>query len=330
MPSGHVYVRHLSPPEGDSRVVRLPDAVVPGAPPGQWWPPPMLDPEWVVEHAAEFDVLHVHFGFDDRTPSHLRALVDSLRAAGRPLVLTVHDLRNPHHLDPAQHAAALDVLVPAASRVITLTTGAAAEIARRWGRTAAVVPHPNVVDPTRAALPRPGHEGFVVGVHVKSKRANSDPEAVARALAEVVASLPGVRLRVDAHDDDGGRAVAARLDDLDVRVHRPFSDDELWDYLSGLDVSVLPYRFGTHSGWLEACSDLGTTVVAPDCGYYAEQSPCLLYRHDESELDTASLTAAVRTAYEQRPFWQADPSYRAVQRREIADAHAHIYALAVA
>ena len=34
-------------------------------------------------------------------------------------------------------------------------------------------------------------------------------------------------------------------------------DDELWDYLQSLDVSVLPYRFGTHSGWLEACHDLG-------------------------------------------------------------------------
>ena len=43
---------------------------------------------------------------------------------------------------------------------------------------------------------------------------------------------------------------------------------------AALDVSVLPYRFGTHSGWLEACFDLGTAVVAPSCGFYAEQRPC--------------------------------------------------------
>ena len=54
-------------------------------------------------------------------------------------------------------------------------------------------------------------------------------------------------------------------------------------------MSVLPYRFGTHSGWLEACRDLGTTVVAPDCGYYADQGPVLTYRMDEHRYDADSL-----------------------------------------
>jgi hypothetical protein len=51
-------------------------------------------------------------------------------------------------------------------------------------------------------------------------------------------------------------AFAARLTSLgergavELRVHDYFSDDELWGYLQGLDVSVLPYQFGTHSGWL--------------------------------------------------------------------------------
>ena len=86
--------------------------------------------------------------------------------------------------------------------------------------------------------------------------------------------MPGASLRVDAHTDvmrQGGRREArpvaaglARMDGrglIDLRVHDYFTDDELWDYLSSLDVSVLPYRFGTHSGWLEACYDLGTTVA---------------------------------------------------------------------
>ena len=87
------------------------------------------------------------------------------------------------------------------------------------------------------------------------------------------------------------RALAAAHDEVELREHDYFSDDELWDYLHGLDVSVLPYRFGTHSGWLEACFDLGTAVVAPSCGFYAEQQPCLTYRHDEDGLDAASLVA---------------------------------------
>lgn len=324
VPSGHVYVRHLSEP-GTSAVVRLPDPPIPGAPEGQWWPPPMLEASWVRAHADTFDVFHLHFGFDDRTPAQLRELVDALRDRDRPLVLTVHDLRNPHHRDPTQHAAALDVLVPAAAEVITLTRGAAAVIRQRWGRDAQVVAHPHVVPTSVLAAARPAHDGFVVGVHAKSVRANADPVPVARALAAAVAELPGAVLRVNAHDDARGRAVAAALPDLDVRVHPPFSDDELWTYLSGLDVSVLPYRTGTHSGWLEACHDLGTTVVAPTCGFYAEQAPCLTYGHDESGLDAASLAAAVETAYLDRPQWRAGQADRAEQRRAIAAAHEEIY-----
>lgn len=318
-------MRHLADPGARDGVVRLPDPPVPGAPPGRWWPPPMLDPSWVRDHAADFDVLHVHFGYDDRTPADLTALAAAVRAAGRALVVTVHDLRNPHHADPAAHDAALGVLVPAADALLTLTPGAAAEIARRFGRAATVVPHPHVVPADRLAAPRPSHDGFVVGMHAKSVRANADPVPVARALAAAVAGLPGARLRVDAHDDDRGRAVAAALPGLDVRVHPPFTDDELWDHLRGLDLSVLPYRFGTHSGWLEACHDLGTAVLAPDCGYYAEQAPCLLYGHDEDRLDVASLQAAVRRAHAGRPAWRADPDGRRAQRERIAAVHAAVY-----
>jgi len=73
-------------------------------------------------------------------------------------------------------------------------------------------------------------------------------------------------------------------------------DAELWTYLAGLDVSVLPYRFGTHSGWLEACRDLGTTVIVPSCGYFAEQGPVVTYVHDEDDYDGGSLQSAVEEA----------------------------------
>lgn len=323
VPGGHPYVRGLSVP-GDG-VTRLPDPRVPGAPSTQWWPPAMLEPSWLRTHAAEFDVVHVHFGYDDRTPAQLRALVETLRAIGAPLVVTVHDLRNPHHRDPAPHAAALDVLIPAADALLTLTSGAAAAIRARWGRESTVVPHPQVVPDQRIGAARPTHAGVVVGLHAKSVRANADPVPVARALADVIATLPGVTLRIDAHDDERGRTVAADLPDLDVHVHRPFSDDELWYYLSGLDVSVLPYRFGTHSGWLEACHDLGTAVVAPDCGFYDQQAPCRLYRHNETHLDTESLATAVRSACSAGPAPRADPALRAAQRAEIAAVHAAVY-----
>jgi hypothetical protein len=201
-----------------------------------------------------------------------------------------------------------------------------------------VLPHPHVVDLDRPRPPRTAGPSFVVGVHAKSVRASMDPLPVIRALAGIVAALPGARLRVDIHHDvfdpDGLRhdrdlagylTDAAARSEIDLRVHDCFTDEQLWAYLENLDVSVLPYRFGTHSGWLEACYDLGTTVIAPTCGYFRQQRPCLSYRHDESGFDARSLQDAVRDAYERRPQWQSRPGDRLRERQAIAAEHRRLY-----
>jgi glycosyltransferase involved in cell wall biosynthesis len=348
VPASHVYVRHLADPDRDDGVVRLRD--VPPADgrlvPGGWWPPVMLDGAWIRAHAGEFDVFHVHFGFDAKTPEELEDVVAALAEIAVPLVLTVHDLRNPHHADPAVHDVQLGVLVRGAAALITLTPGAAAEIRRRWDRGALVVPHPHVVEPERATAPRPPHDDVVFGVHAKSLRANMDAVGVAAAVADALADLPGTTLRIDLHDElldpdnyyyapqavEALHALGRRHAHVEVRQHAYFTDDELWDYLAGLDVSVLPYRFGTHSGWLEACRDLGTAVVAPDCGYYAEQGPCWVYGQDEEHLDVASLRAAVRGARASRTHAPDDAARAAFaaerreQRRAVAAAHRRLYA----
>ena len=148
VPVDHAYVRHLAPiTPGLTSMVGLPDPTPVGeAGPADalWWPPTMLDADWVDAHHDEFDVFHVHFGFDTMDATDLGRLVETLRRYGKPLVHTVHDLRSEHHQSgaPFEH---LDVLVPAADALITLTPGAAAEIERRWARPALVLPHPHVV-----------------------------------------------------------------------------------------------------------------------------------------------------------------------------------------
>ncbi len=342
VPADHVYVRHLAQP-GEARVgaavVRLPEPRRDGPAGAPWWPSPMLDPRWVEDHAAEFDLAHVHFGFDAVRPAALRRWTDALAAAGRPLVFTVHDLRNPHHRDRAVHDEALAVLVDAAAELITLTPGAADELERRTGRRATVVPHPHVVEPG-LALPRRTDRSapFVVGVHLKSVRANMFDLDLVDVLAEAVAPLEGACLRVDVHavvDDPDHHTyrpglvpeLRKRHEDsrLDLHVHPFFTDGELWAYLRALDVSVLPYRFGTHSGWLEACADLGTTVVAPRCGWYHHQQPVLSYASDDGDFAADELIAAIRTAHRERPIWQADPLWRRAQRAAIAAAHREVY-----
>lgn len=257
---------------------------------------------------------------------------------------TTSATRNPHHVSRGEHDRQLDVLVPAADALITLTSGAADEIEARWGRRPTVIPHPHVVDidtmraVAAARRARPQRSGFRVGVHIKSLRASMAPARVIEALVDAVAALPGATLQVDGHTDvlteEGERhdaTLTRMLRDrearglLELRIHDFFSDDELWSYLSSLDVSVLPYRFGTHSGWLEACRDLGTAVVAPSCGYYRDQGPVCEYFHDEERFEAASLTAALARAHaDPRPVAAGIPE-RLAERAAIEHAHDRLY-----
>jgi hypothetical protein len=300
-----------------------------------------LEPEWVRHNASRLDVVHVHFGFEHRGPRELRAWAAELRAARIPLVLTVHDLVNPHLAAGGAQAAAyresLGVLVGAADAVTTLTRGAAREVQTLWGRAAVVHPHPHVVGPSWLGAGRTRHAGWVVGVHLKSLRANVDLTLVDR-LASTVAGLPGARLRVHLHPDVldphhprhdprlGDLLARGRTDDhVEVVVRPPLSDDDLYADLLDTDLAVLPYRTATHSGWLEMCHDLGTAVLAPDVGHLAEQRPVATFARGvagglERELRAAHAAhqAGVRA---HRPA----PSVRRAERDAVAALHRRLY-----
>jgi glycosyltransferase involved in cell wall biosynthesis len=344
VPASHVYVRHLSEPDGMDNVVRLKDpAPADGRTvPGGWWPPLMLEPGWVSDHHDEFDVFHVHFGFDALEPEVLGTVVQELKKQGKPLVYTVHDLRNPHHHESRAHARQQDVLVAAADELITLTPGAAQVVWSRWGRQCRVLPHPHVLGSDRIEQARGVDDRFVVGLHAKSLRANMDPLPVVDALVDIVAALPKASLQIDLHDElfdptnhwyapQAGAALLdyGRHDHVRVVVHAYFSDDELWEYLASLTVSVLPYRFGSHSGWLEACFDLGTAVIAPDCGFYDQQRPCGVFDFSEGHFDAESLSRAVDDAYRRwelgTPTPRATWAARRAERVGLAAAHRNLY-----
>lgn len=352
VPSDHVYVHHLAPLSGDGPV-RLPDPPGiddDGRPTAQWWPPRLLRPEHVDE--VELDLLHVHFGFEGRTPEQLADLAERLRARRRGLVLTVHDLRNPHVPDPGEHERRLAVLVGAADELVTLTPGAAAEVERRWGRRPVVVPHPHVVPLDAMAAwqerraPRPACAPVRVGVDLKSLRPNTAARELVPALVEAVAGLPtGSTLQVAVHaavlrpdapryDPEVVRLLdaAATRPHVDVLVHDHLPDDALWEHLAALDVAVLPYRFGTHSGWLEACRDLGTDVVAPAVGHYAEQGPIDSFELGEPgdhDALVASLSSALGASVARGSRPPAGVRERRLQRAAVAAAHDEVYARAV-
>jgi len=278
-PAGHPYVVRIAA----SPVIRLlPDPPVPGAPEGVWWPPRVLDPEWIDENRAAAQLLHIHFGTESFSSAQLASAIRAARTAGWPVVFTAHDLEHPQLGDQTAYSEQLEVLVRGADTVITLTEGAASVIAQRWDRRALVIPHPSVLAPD-AIIPRvQSSDGVLIGLHLKDLRPNVDGpgtvrmllESAARMRAEGLPAATEIRLHHRVRDEaarDEVRRLCANDVDATLVEHERLSDAELVVALSRLDSYVLPYRHGTHSGWLELCWDLGVSVAAPAVGHYAEQ-----------------------------------------------------------
>lgn len=320
LPGDHAYVRAITPES--ARAVTAADPSTRHA----------MTPGRLTANAESIDLVHLHFGYDHLTPAALADWLDEVRRLNLPLVLTIHDLRNPHHDEPSLHLEHLRALVPAADALITLTDAAADVVARTWGRRPRVLPHPPVAG--TGTGPRRTSPGRLAGVHLKDLRRNVvEPDLVVAAAARG-AQAAGGRLRVDLHPGVAGRpelVAVHRLAEqgrIDLHVHDRFDDAELMAYLAGLDASVLPYRFGTHSGWLEACRDVGTRVVTPSCGFYRDQwDEAIGYRADESSgLDQDSLAEAVRRALSAPPVAPLTAAERAERLEAARAGHEAVYA----
>lgn len=282
IPAAHPYVGRVSAsPEIDV----LDDPPVEGAPSGVWWPPVALDPSWIHDHAADADLLHIHFGTESFPPGHVTACLEAAHEVGWSVVYTVHDLEHPQLEHQGAYEAQLDELVRGADALVTLTPGAAEGIRERWGREAMVIAHPSLLsDEVDVPLVLPS-AGFRVGVHLKDLRPNVDAVGVVTTLidaverlrrrgADVVAEIRMHHVVRDPEARDAVRRLVGRSEAALLIEHERLDDLGLAIALSRLDVCLLPYRHGTHSGWLELCWDLGVSVAVPSgIGAYLEQHP---------------------------------------------------------
>jgi hypothetical protein len=308
------------------------ERVGPGVSPSPW-----LDPAHLAAHADEIDVLHVHGGHEHLTVAEMEAWTAAVRRCNVPLVVTVHDLAAVDGADSGTHPGAartrasahLRALLATAEVVLTLTPGAADRIADRFGRTAIVVAHPSLADPTAGV----GRETRLVGVHVGELGADvAEPGALLRS-ALSGALDGGGRLRVDVHPEVDldvrlpELVALAEAGELELVRSRP-ADAGAWvRYLQELHVSVVPQRARTHSSWIELCRDAGTRAVVPAGGHQAEQwSDVVLYGNDPlTGLDTASLTSAVVAALTRPAPVRVDRGWRAEQLAAVRRVHAQVY-----
>jgi hypothetical protein len=285
-------------------------------------PSPWLDPAYLTAHAGRVDVVHVHTGYGHLPEDEVVSWTEAVRRTGIPLVVTVHQLRDPDQPARSRHDAHLAALLATAEVVFTLTPGAADEIAERFGRTAIVVAHPSVA----VADPDTGAERGLVGLALDTRRtAVPDQAAMVRAALSGAVSGGG-RLRVFV---EPGQLLPA---DPDLAIAEGLEvvtrDPARWaQQLQELHVAVLPERCGTHSRDLEVCRDVGTRVVAPSCGWFADQwSDVVVYGNDEEcGFDPVSLGAAVGAALTRPMPRPADRAWRAGQQAAVRAVHEQVY-----
>ncbi|MEV7767807.1 glycosyltransferase [Microbacterium sp. NPDC086615] len=324
-------------------VTLLSDPAVPGSPEGQWWPPQILLPAWLEAHAAEFDLVHLHFGIESYSPDDLAETVAALRRTRRPLIYTVHDLENPQLESQDAHRASLAVLTAAADQLITLTECADAEVRRVYGRSTTVVPHPTLLGAEDPPIGTP-HATTRVGVHLRDLRPNIDGVGTVATLVRAIADLRAEGARVEAvvrvnervRDAEAAASIdrlAAEADGVTLERGDRLDDDELASWLADLDACLLPYRHGTQSGWAELCFDLAVPVIGTLVGHIAAQHPEDF--HAFAVGDPNSLARAITDAT--APAWSTSGSQRraeevARRRRErsaerdrIRAAHLEIY-----
>jgi hypothetical protein len=305
------------------QAVLPPEAVIVGPATPQHW----LDPEYLGAHAGDVDVLHLHDPPAGLSLPELEGWTETVRRLGIPLVVTVHQLQGPEcGTTGGRYDAALATLLSTAEVVLSLTTGAADEIAERFGRTPIVVAHPSIATPVPDVGAERGLVGLVLG---RRAAAVADPVSLARAALSGAISGGG-RLRVIAEPWVVGPALRRLAEERDVElaVH-PGPPAEDWPaQLQQLHVAVLPERCGTHSPDLEICRDVGTRVVAPSCGWFADQwSDVVTYADDEEHgFDPVSLTAAVAAALTRPAPRPADREWRTEQRAAVQRVHAEVYA----
>lgn len=287
---------------------------------------PWLDISHLAAHARDVDVVHLHAGYGHLDHAAMEPWAEELQRLGVPLVVTVHQLPDPAGAPAGGRDGALAALLATAEVVLTLTPGAADDIAERYGRTAIVVAHPSICAPD----PQLGAERGLVGVRVgAASAAVPDPVGLVRAaLSGAVSGGGRLRVLVDEAEApaldpaivelaDGGRLELVRLGAADWAAQ-----------LQQLHVAVLPERCGTHSRDLEICRDVGTRVVAPSCGWFAHQwSEVVTYGNDEQDgLDAVSLTAAIGASLARPMPRPADRAWRAEQRAAVRQVHAEVYA----
>lgn len=228
-----------------------------------------------------FDVLHIQ-SMELTGIGPIERVLERCAREGKGVVATIHDLDPLFPEAGADLADKIGLACRFACAVVTLTARAAAQLAGRFGVDPAriqVIPHGPVLPPGHPLWDADPvrNDAFTVGMFGGFRPNRSFLTAAVNARHGLGARVKILSRGLNPVELGPGAeafqvAALAAADPRLTLALEPFpSDDAVAGFVQGLDLLVLPYLFGTHSGQLELAMDLRVPVAAPDLGCFREQ-----------------------------------------------------------
>jgi len=260
--------------------------------------------QWIRENEKKWDIVHFHFGWEQYPLEHITEVVAAHVRTGKPIVVTVHDTRNPHTKDSVADQAYLTVILHAASAVVTLTPSAASHIRDTYGVNVMVIPHGPLL--TRDRMEHYRHvqhqtlEAETIYVHLKGGRTNLDWQRLL-VMAPAIKRQSGYTLKFGVRINSDIHTYVSGMSEVyaeHIILQSEVTDDELYAEMIRHAAVLLPYRWGSHSGMIELAKDLGVPSIVYDTGHYEDQHPSFLVPYETDETD--QLAAIVHALNELR------------------------------
>jgi D-inositol-3-phosphate glycosyltransferase len=251
------------------------------------------------------DVLHIQWS---RMPRVDHWLIQQVRAAGVPVIHTIHDVIPLYA--PDANTKPLQTVYEEADRIILHTEANRGDFLQTYPTVdlnrIVVIPlisTPNTALPTNATRPIARtrlslpHDAPVF-VFFGSVRHYKGVDTLLTAFAQAVASHPNLHLVIAGKPDteEDNQLLERARSQSNVHVYSGYIPyEEVWQYYIAADVMVLPYRAITQSAALISSMEFGRAVIVTDVGGLPETvagNGWIVPPEDANALATVILDAA--------------------------------------
>jgi hypothetical protein len=232
-----------------------------------------------------FDILHIH-SVELTSTETIQQVLDRCQRTKKGIVFTIHDVRPMFSTDQKKYNKTLKIIAKTGARLITLTCGAQMEIVKTLNiepLSVNVIPHGFVLPPKDDRWQRQKkiessvcsfgmYGGFRPNREILTPAIN-----IAYGIFEKEINLTFLTRAISPieifNNEEVNKFVELALlkNHITLRLYPFPSDDQIFDFMSEIDILIMAYRWGTHSGQLELAFDLGVIPIISNVGYYYDQ-----------------------------------------------------------